>query len=294
MNISNIRNIKPGNKFYKKVLAVVLSLLVISFSYVLLNNVGKAARDTVDVIRVKLEDGLPAKTMITADMLEKYAIIRKEFNEDMMTYDHLNEVINKYSLYYMRKKAILFKDQITDVKPVNNAWLYALEPSKEVLTLPYDYLKCGGDILKPGDKIRVRITYESNTPTNESDSAFNIAGSDRSSKVKNAAVLFDSIVVKDLLNASGHSIYEVYKEVQKLSEEKRQTAMSSDGFIRNIQPRSLVLEATYEQVQQFAKYKDNDNNLFTITILSRMGNANILDQLPTVEKEVAAWGTAEK
>jgi len=39
-----------------------------------------------------------------------------------------------------------------------------------------------------------------------------------SKKVKKTEILFDSIRVKDLINSSGRSIYEVLKEVFKLSE----------------------------------------------------------------------------
>ena len=102
-------------------------------------------------------------------------------------------------------------------------------------------------------------------------------------------VLFDKITVRDLLNGKGHSIYEVYKEVLKLSEEQRQKVMKSNEFMENILPKALILEGTKEQADKYAKFSDDGEARFTITILSRKNNQNIMDQLPTIEKEVESW-----
>lgn len=101
-------------------------------------------------------------------------------------------------------------------------------------------------------------------------------------------VLFESIVVKDMLNASSHSIYEVYK-VQKLDEDKKQNVMKSKDFLKNIQPKALLLEGTSAQINNYAKYKGLNGNSFLITILSRKSSDVIIDQLPTLEKEVESW-----
>ena len=103
------------------------------------------------------------------------------------------------------------------------------------------------------------------------------------------AILFDSIVVKDMLNANGHSIYEVYKEVMKLSEEKKQEVMKSKDFLKNIQPKALLLAGSREQMNDYAQFKSLDSKLFLITLLSRVNSQVILDELPTLENEVKLW-----
>ncbi|GAI71849.1 unnamed protein product, partial [marine sediment metagenome] len=82
---------------------------------------------------------------------------------------------------------------------------------------------------------------------------------------------------------------EVYKEVQKLDENKKQEVMKSKDFLKNIQPRALLLEGTTEQINNFARFKGLDGNSFLITILSRKDSNVIADQLPTLEKEVESW-----
>ena len=36
------------------------------------------------------------------------------------------------------------------MKGLKNEWLYELGEEQEVVTIPYNYLECGGDVLLPG------------------------------------------------------------------------------------------------------------------------------------------------
>ncbi|NMB34513.1 MAG: flagellar biosynthesis protein FlgA [Clostridium sp.] len=282
MKINSIRDIKPGRQFPKRFFAVVICIIIVAVSFVILSNADSAAKDTVDIIRIKPSAGVPANTLLTSSMIEKYSIIRKEYTEDMVAYEEIDDVLDKYTLYYMRSKSPIFLDQLTTEKPLKNEWLYELDESNEVLTLPYNYLNCGGDILTPGDVVRIRVSFNDKEDTGDPE----LPGS---REYRRLEVLFDSITVRDLLNNKGHSIYEVYKEVFKLGEEQRQKVMKSNEFMENILPRALILEGTKAQSDNYAKYSDDGDARFTITILSRKGNENIMDQLPTIEKEVESW-----
>lgn len=287
MNVNSIKEIRPGRQFPKRILAVLLSITVIAGAFVALDRAGKAATDTVNVVRVKNAGGIPSKSVITKGDLEIYPIIKKEFKEDMVT--SIDEAANKYSLYFLRGKTVLYKDQLSTEKPLKNEWMYELDKANEVLTIPYNYLECGGDILTPGDVVRIRAAYDDIQSEAASGDRYipGLGGRDR--LVRKMETLFDSIAVRDLLNAKGHSIYEVYKEVLKLSEDKKQEVMKSRDFLDNILPRSLVLEGTKEQADKFAMYKNKKEISFTITMLSRQGNTKIMDQLPTVAKEIESW-----
>ncbi len=295
MRVNSIRGIKPGNKLYKKVLAVGISIMVVMASFIFLNDVNREAKNTVDIIRVKAPDGIPAGSLISGKDIESYSIIQREFTSDMIRYseDNIREVVDKYSLYTLRKKSILYMDQLTSDKPLKNAWIYSFsDPQNEILTLPYNYMECGGDILMPGDRVRVRVLEEKEVPQGDgiSGSVPNYGGFQSSARKEvEAQVLFESIIIKDLLNSRGHSIYEVYKEALKLTADKREAVMQSDQFLNNIQPKSLVLEATSRQAEEYAKFKEGGIQSFTFTILQRDKDVNILDQLSTIEKEVQSW-----
>jgi len=109
-----------------------------------------------------------------------------------------------------------------------------LEENYEVLTIKYDYLECGGSILRPGDLVRVRVTYTEEIPSSD---GMMYGGS---KKVKKTEILFDSIRVKDLINSSGRSIYEVLKEVFKLSEKDRREVMKSRDFMQSIKAEIIA------------------------------------------------------
>jgi hypothetical protein len=293
MDLGGLKNATPNKHLFKRIAALLFSLLIIVVSYLVITKASKDASDVVEVLRVKSNDGIPAFVVITDNVIEKYNIIKKEYTEDMLLADDLESVKGKLTAYYLRKNSVLYKDQLMDEKPQKNEWLYQVNEENEVLTLPYNFLEVGGDILMPGDRVRIRVSYEVEDMGAAGDNP-NAVYSQSAGSIKKTEVLFDSIVIKDMLNANSHSIYEVYKEVQKLPESKKQEIMKSTDFMQNIQPKALVLEGTSKQIDNFAKYAGLDGNSFLITILSRKNSNVIIDQLPTLEKEVESWIGSEE
>lgn len=284
MDLTTIKSVSPNRKIFKKIMALAVSVTVIIVSFIVLNNANEAAKDTVEILRVDRDGGIPADQVITEKMVRKYALIRKEYTEDMVLAVDLEAVVGKYAEYYLRDDGILYKDQLREEKPLKNEWLYQLDEKDEVLTLPYNFLEAGGDILMPGDTVRIRVSYEKEESSGSGNP--NFGGTSTAIKTE---VLFDQITVKDMLNASSHSIYEVYKEVLKLSEDKRQEVMKSQEFMKSIQPRALLLEGSKQQIDNFAKYNGYNGKKYLITILSRKNSDVILDQLPTLQNEVESW-----
>jgi len=302
MDLSNIKNISPNRNLFKKIISLVISIFVMVGSYFVISNANKNASDTVEVLRVKSKNGLQAYELITEKNIQKYNIIRKEYTDDMILAEEMPNIINKYTKYYIRKNSILYKDQIVDEKPLRNEWLYKLDEDLEVITIPYNYLECGGDILMPGDRIRIRITYEveDNSDTSSVDPYAdpydfnpNLMSNKTPKKKLVTDILFDSIVIKDMLNSSSHSIYEIYKEVMKMDEDKRQEVMKSNDFLKSIQPRALLLAGTAEQMTNYAKYQNIGAKSMLITILSRANSNVILDQLPAFGIGVELWTEKE-
>lgn len=288
MDLSSLKNAAPNRQLFKRGAALLFSIIIIVASYLVITKASQDANDVMEVLRVKPSEGIPAFVAVNDKLIEKYNIIKKEYTEDMVLAEDMEEVEGKLTANFLRKNAVLFKDQLIDEKPQKNEWLYQVEENNEVLTLPYNFLEVGGDILMPGDRVRIRVTYEVDQAGGTGGNP-NAVYSQSPNKVKKTEILFNSIIVKDMLNANSHSIYEVYKEVQKLDENKKQEVMKSKDFLKNIQPRALLLEGTTEQINNFARFKGLDGNSFLITILSRKDSNVIADQLPTLEKEVESW-----
>jgi len=277
---------------FKKIVSVVLSIAVFSGSYYIINKAGADAKDTVEVLRVSAKDGLPAQSVFTEENLEKYQIIRKEYTQDMMLADNLDYVLEKYTTQYMRNGAILHIDEYNNEKLKKNEWIYDESLyGKEILTIPFNYLESGGDILTPGDRVRIRIKYEIEETEFEED--IDIWGEPYSRPVKQVKVekidtLFDDIIVTDMLNSKSHSIYEVYREVLRYPESERQRLLKSNDFMNNIIPKALVVAATDKEANKYMQYKSSSKGIL-ITILPRDRDSIILDQLPTLEAEVGVW-----
>ncbi|HOQ01275.1 MAG TPA: flagellar biosynthesis protein FlgA [Acetivibrio clariflavus] len=289
MDINSLKHIKPGSNLPKKIAAILVSVLVVIASFSYLNSVNSDAKEVVEIAVVKPSEGIPEKELLTESLIKKGKILKTDFKEGMVTYDKVNEVLNKYAAYFLRHDTPIYYDQLSDSVPVKHEWLYELPKESEVLTIPYDYDKCGGEILAPGDYVRVRVTYEDtdNSPSEATDMNPYFNTSSLNKKKYVTEVLFDRILVKDMLNSKGQSISEILKEVSRLGEEERKAVMESKEFLQNIQAKSLVFEATPEQVDKYTK--SNSHGTFTFTILSRMDNTNFVEQLSAADKEVKEW-----
>jgi len=284
-----------GGNLFKKIMAVLLSIAVFAGSYYIISKASADTKDTVEVLRIKAADGLPAESVLTADNLEKYQIIRKEYEKDMVLAENIDDVVEKYTAYYLRNGAILHYDEFGYEKPLKNEWIYKYRneeiADKEILTIPFNYLESGGDILTPGDSIRIRIKYEIEEIIYEE--AYDIEGEPytlpgKAVKKEVMEDLFDCIVVTDMLNSKGHSIYEVYREVLRYPESERQRLLKSSDFMNNIVPKTLVLAATEKQVEKYMQYKSNSKGIL-ITLLPRDEDSIILDMRQTLEAEVKVW-----
>jgi len=285
--------ISSKKNLLKKIAAVIISISVFALSYIIITRANTAARNTISVLQVKAEHGIPEKAVITKNNVGKYDIIRKEYTSDMILAEDIDKVIDTYAAHYLRKGAILHKDEFVEEQPLKNEWLYEMDDEEEVLTIPYNFLESGGDILTPGDRIRVRVMYEEDV-SSENDNPYNEYGDynygNDKKKIKRTEILFDSIIVMDMLNSSSHSIYEVYKEVLRLPENQRQQVLKSQQFIKSIVPKSLVLSADSSQIESYIKYKTaSGGKSLLVTILARKENSIILDQLPTLQKEIEMW-----
>jgi len=278
--MKNIKLTKTSSGPLRSIIAYVLAAVALLFAYTMLQKASADIQNTVGVLRVKHREGLPAYTNINEDninsYIEVYNLTAKEYREDMLLAEDIGAIKGSYTLYYLRNKDILTKDSLTYTRPLKNEWLYVMEEGLEALTLSYNYMEAGGDILTPGDKIRVRASFDLEE-YDEETGTYNT--------IRKTEEVFNTIQVQDLLNSSGHSVYEVYKELSSMTGEKRRESMRDRNFLQSILPKSLILVGTPEQALTYAEYKDRDGLVWTITILSRKGNSEVADQLSYIKDE---------
>lgn len=83
--------------------ALLFSLIIIVVSYLAITKASKDANDVVAVLRVKPSEGIPAFAQLNDNLIEKYSIIRKEYTDDMVLAEDLDEVKGKLTANFLRK-----------------------------------------------------------------------------------------------------------------------------------------------------------------------------------------------
>lgn len=212
---------------------------------------------SVEVATVKAAgDRLPGKTPISPDVVEKGYVSSKDFKQGMIKWDTLQKKPEAYTSRFtdipLRDGAILFEDDLTGEKLVPGEWLENITDGTVALTVPYDYLTAGGKLLIPGDSINYQIGME-DAGTGQYISPFMLEG----------------LVVKDMLNGDGESIYDKYREVAMQDETTKEQLQKSQDFRKYITPKSLMLAVTKQQAFEYGKYNFQGKVKTTITINKR-------------------------
>ena len=156
----------PRNKnLVRKIAAAAISVAVFVSAFMIINNANTAARDTVSVLRVSMAGGIPEKGVITRDNVVVSDVIRREHTGDMVRADEIDDIVNKFAARPLRDGAIIYSDEVVDEIPKKNEWLYRMSDEMELLTIPYNHIEAGGDILTPGDRIMVRVVFVEDAPS---------------------------------------------------------------------------------------------------------------------------------
>jgi len=260
-DVSKVKS-RTGKNFNKSFLTYGVAILVIIACLVMLSNQVASASKSIDVVVFK--NDMLGKTLITEKDISKYSMSETEVKKGMVRYENKDELIGKYTNYYVRKGTPIYEDQVTKEARIRNQFLYVMSNNEELVTLPYRSLEAAGSILMPGDRIRIRAT-------------FSPQGMYGSTVEKESIILFENVVVKDLLNNNGYSVFEKYRDIMKLSEQEKEEAIGSDQFLRDTKPVSLVFTAEKERVSNFAKFNNTNEIDYTITVLARNKDTDILD-----------------
>jgi hypothetical protein len=201
-------------------------------------------------------------------------------NQDIILWENKDQCINKYATYFIRGKGYIFEDSYTDTKPAKNPWMSEVDKDKILITLPYNSKEAFGNILTPGDNVRIDIAYDGKEVTDYAEFA----------NVESKAMqetLFDQIKVIDLLNNSGNSIYDYYYDLLQMSIAEREEVLKDTSFLSNVMPASMLLEVDDKQFAQFAKAKKLPGITYTIGLLYREEGSIILDQFKDISREIS-------
>ena len=263
--LSDVKKIKPvrGEDYKRSMATYALTFAIIVACIIALNKYISDAKTNVDIAVLK-QDALGQQVM-SENIVKKGSIYKKDYKEDMIKYNEIEDkLLKKSANYYLRKDTPLYTDQFTDEKALRQRYMYEMTSNEELVTIKFNTLEAGGTVLMPGDKIRMRISYVEKDPYTGDE-------------LRLSKILFDTAVVKDMLNSDGVSIYEKYREIWSKTEEEKQKELRDEKFLDDVMPVSLMITADREQVSEYSKFKYAEDISYVITLLKRNKNDNIFD-----------------
>ena len=285
-----------------RILGILIALIVVMIITIATAAASAESRKTIAVVRLK--DDVSANALITDDMLEVYDMYYKEYAQygtmkfsdgttrsTIVTWNMRDKVVGqRYAAYYLRGNTVLFWDSTIKDQTRKNSYLYSM--SGELLNIQMTTTDDFGDMVVPGDSLNIYATY---TETNydlpseeqykyqmESGSAQGTSGVEQTK----TELMFSEVQILDMLNGSGQSIFDIYYEYISKTKAEQQALLSDDSFLQNVQPASILLEVTSEEVERYMKLQSLGAS-YQMTLLPRKSSSSITDSLSDIQTALA-------
>ena len=285
-----------------RILGILIALIVVMIITIATAAASAESRKTIAVVRLK--DDISANALITDDMIEVYDMYYKEYEQygtmkfsdgttrsTIVTWNMRDKVVGqRYAAYYLRGNTVLFWDSTIKDQTRKNSYLYSM--SGELLNIQMTTTDDFGDMVVPGDSLNIYATY---TETNydlpseeqykyqmESGSAQGTSGVEQTK----TELMFSEVQILDMLNGSGQSIFDIYYEYISKTKAEQQALLSDDSFLQNVQPASILLEVTSEEVERYMKLQSLGAS-YQMTLLPRKSSSSITDSLSDIQTALA-------
>lgn len=257
------------------------------------------SQKTISVVRLKTT--VSSNALITEDMLEEYPMYYKEFKnsgtltfsdgstrQSIVTWDKRDSIINtRYSAYMLRTGTPLYWDSTVKEQKRKNSYLYSMKG--ELLNIKMS-TEDFGDMVVPGDRLNIRVTYETTLYDLPSEEAYKLSlasGADIQAIQTNVKeMLFSEVSVLDMLNGKGESIFDIYYSFLSKTKEAQSALMANEEFVSSIKPDTILLEATAEEAERFSDIQSKSPE-YLMTLLPRTSSNAILDSLSDAQKAVS-------
>lgn len=247
-------------------------------------------RQTVDI--VKLETAVPQDGRVMQDNMVKDKMLKEEYEKQgvyklsdgserrsiILWEDRERLKNNAYASYYIRQGTPLYWDALTKETPKKYSYLYKMDG--ELLKIGLDAEEFG-QMLVPGDKINVRASYTETNYTLPSESEFALKqqlGIQDANTVTRNVKLFNSVVVLDILNSKGDSIFDIYYRLLSLPKSKQQEVVATKEFKDTVKPSDILLNVTPEEADYYMMVSGK-NPEFLMTLLPRSSGNLITEAL---------------
>ena len=286
-----------------RLIGIFIALALIVFVCVMTAISAAENRKVVTVLRIKPDASLAANGLITDNVVEAYDMYYKEFQNygtmkfsdgttrsTIVRWSEKDDVLGKrFSAYYQRGGTMLFWDSTVGDQARKNSYLYSM--SGELLNIKMTTTSEFGNMVVPGDKLNVRATYTTTVYTMPSETEYKLttgSGYDFGNgvEVQRTEPLFSEVTILDMLNGGGASIFDIYYDYISMSKAQQTAALKDGGFLASVQPASILLECTPEEVERYMQFKTLGAT-YQMTLLPRTSSSQITDSLSEIQEALA-------
>lgn len=246
-------------------------------------------KQTVDI--VKLTTSVPQDGVITPEIMVKDSMLKSEYEKQgvhtladgtkrrsIVLWEDKDRIKLAYASYYVRQGTPLYWDSLSKETPKKYSYLYKMDG--ELLKIKVD-AKEFGRMLVPGDKVNVRATYSENEYVLPSEQDFMLQqqlGIQPETNVTKTVKLFNGVVVLDLLNSRGDSIFDIYYRLLALPKQQQTELLKDDEFMSTVEPTEVLVNVTPEEADRYVQVTNNSAK-FQMTLLPRSSGNLITEAL---------------
>ena len=297
-------NVKANNasRARNRLIGIILALCLIVFVCVMTAISSAESKKTITVARIKEGSPISANALITDKMLEPYEMYYKEFEQygtmkfsdgstrsTIVRWDDRNLVVGtRYSAYYQRGGTVLFWDSTIKNQTKKNSYLYSM--SGELLNIQMNTVVDFGDMVVPGDTLNIRALFPMDVYNLPSETEYQLTmdngGSLTAVTMEMNELLFSEVTILDMLNSQGNSIFDIYYEYISMTKAEQEKCLNNDDFLTSVQPASILLEVTAEEVERYMKMQAAGAT-YQITLLPRTNSSSITDSLSEIQEALA-------
>ncbi|MNL91414.1 hypothetical protein D3C81_11490 [compost metagenome] len=276
-----------------------IKYLVIGISAALLINIGSAftLRQKVEVVKLKI--AVPQDGRLTEENFVKDTMTKSEYEKSgnyttkdgakkraIVLWNDRSRIVNAYASNYIRQGTPIYWDSLSGETPKRYSYLYKMDGELLKLDIKADQF---GTMLVPGDKINIRATYDENNYTLPDDEQFELqqqAGIRSETSIKRQVKLFNDVVVLDILNSKGESIFDLYYDLLTLNKTAQLNKLGSAEFQDQVKPAQILLNVTPEEADDYMRIQSKGPS-YMMTLLPRTSGNLITEALNELQTGLA-------
>ena len=269
---------KPGANTTARWLYLGLIILVAMMMIAWVNNLGKKAEETIQV--VMLARDVHKNQQITADMIkpydmlvgeyEKYSVVKNNGKEErrVITWEERGVLNNTFAAYPMQANTVaMFRNFVKSRTDNTDSVLYSF-PGKEIYSLDIgNEISDFKTFLKPGDRVNIRAHYTDKIK----DKKINRYGEeeDVEYEVFKTEDVFNGIILADILNSKSESILDIYEGYNEMSVWEQARLDNDKSFQDKTEPSKVLVALTPEEASRYNYFLAKTGIEFKVSLPQR-------------------------